>query len=212
LRRDRCSETRGVKTVMLIRHAEKPRPEAGVQGVDELGRVGPQNLSVKGWQRAGALVCMFRDADADADADAGAGPAGIVRPRHLFAPRVTALSPSARGAQTLAPLAQALGVAVNTDHEKDDIAGLMAAIGRCPQPVLVAWQHKAIVRLANALLGSSSRSPQRWPDDCFDMVWSFAVEPAEVRFQEIPQSLLGGDRRAALQPAPPKPEFSKEPT
>jgi hypothetical protein len=177
LRRDRCSETRGVKTVMLIRHAEKPRPEAGVQGVDELGRVGPQNLSVKGWQRAGALVCM--SAIRDADAGAGAGPAGIVRPRHLFAPRVTALSPSARGAQTLAPLAQALGVAVNTDHEKDDIAGL---------------------------------SPQRWPDDCFDMVWSFAVEPAEVRFQEIPQSLLGGDRRAAFQPAPPKPEFSKEPT
>jgi broad specificity phosphatase PhoE len=173
-----------MNTVMLIRHAEKPRPDIGTGGVDIFGRSGAENLSVRGWQRAGALVHMFCRPPV----------AGIERPRHLFAPRITAMSPSARGPQTLAPLSEVLGIPVNTDCEKDDVEGLVCIVRRCSEPVLVAWQHKAIVPLANALLDSTTRSPQRWPDDCFDVVWSFEIAETEVRFHEIPQMLLSGDR------------------
>ena len=43
--------------VMLIRHAEKPNET--VQGVNEAGRADPDQLSVRGWQRAGALIRFF---------------------------------------------------------------------------------------------------------------------------------------------------------
>lgn len=178
-----------MKIVMLIRHAEKPRPSLSIQGVDPLGRTDPQSLSVRGWQRAGALTRLF--------VDSGPNIPHLAQPRHLFAPSTTAASPSRRGAQTLAPLSELLGITTDTAFDKNDIAGLTRAVRRCPGPVLIAWQHKAIIQLANALLGSDARSPQKWPDDCFDMIWSFGLEQPEqpaTHFDQIPQALLGGDR------------------
>ena len=103
---------------------------------------------------------------------------------------------------------------MNADFEKDDIAGLVRAIARCPGPVLIAWQHKAIVRLANALLGSAERSPQRRSDECFDVLWTFEIDKAQVIFQAMPQLLLG-DRTALKATARDNREniqLSKEPT
>lgn len=41
--------------VRAIRHAEKPTPDGAVQGVSASGLPNPDELSVRGWQRAGAL-------------------------------------------------------------------------------------------------------------------------------------------------------------
>jgi len=45
--------------LMVIRHAEKPDKQAGISGVTEAGMADKDELTVKGWQRAGALVRFF---------------------------------------------------------------------------------------------------------------------------------------------------------
>ena len=72
-------------TVMLLRHAEKPDPALGERPVDTLG-VGDENsLSVRAWQRAGALVRGRRYGDAVVVARAPVRPGGssIVAARHV---------------------------------------------------------------------------------------------------------------------------------
>lgn len=43
--------------IMLIRHAEKPN--GGTHGVDPSGERDDEDLTVRGWQRAGALARLF---------------------------------------------------------------------------------------------------------------------------------------------------------
>jgi hypothetical protein len=47
------------RKIMIIRHAEKPDPSANIVGVTEGGDVDKDDLTVRGWQRAGALVRFF---------------------------------------------------------------------------------------------------------------------------------------------------------
>ena len=36
--------------------------------------------------------------------------------------------------------------------------------------------------------------PQEWPDDRFDVVWTFTRDGTGWRFAQVPQLLLAGDR------------------
>ena len=45
--------------LMVIRHAEKPDRQAGILGVTEAGVADTNELTTKGWQRAGAFVRFF---------------------------------------------------------------------------------------------------------------------------------------------------------
>jgi broad specificity phosphatase PhoE len=45
--------------IMFIRHGEKPDDNGSVRAVDENGAHDPNELTVRGWQRAGALVRFF---------------------------------------------------------------------------------------------------------------------------------------------------------
>jgi len=68
--------------------------------------------------------------------------------------------------------------------------------------VLIAWEHKRIAHLANALLGDERAAPQSWPDDRFDVVWAFDLDAAsgKYRFAQCPQLLLAGDRADPIAP------------
>ena len=44
---------------MVIRHAEKPDDAGNVLGITIEGHRDPQELTVRGWQRAGALATFF---------------------------------------------------------------------------------------------------------------------------------------------------------
>lgn len=58
----------------------------------------------------------------------------------------------------------------------------MCAAAALAGTVIVAWKHKAIVDIANALMGRNDRTPRGWPDGRFDLVWVFERDDSNWRF------------------------------
>ena len=178
--------------IMLIRHAEKPSLDGVVLGVDINGQQSTDELSVRGWQRAGALVRFFFPLDA------ASARKGIGVPQHLFAPMPTAHVRSVRALHTLTPLGEGLGIEVSTSFRKGDESGLAASIVERSGVVLVAWEHHAIIAIADALMGGRVATPQEWPDDRFDLVWVFDRSVDGWSFSRVPQLLLPGDSQVIV--------------
>jgi hypothetical protein len=173
------------RKIFLIRHAEKPTG-TGI-GVLESGEQDDKSLSVRGWQRAGALAVYFGDAKRD----------GVIEaPRFLFASH----SSSARPEKTLVPLAEKLGVNINLTFGKGDEDQLVKAAIECEGPVLICWQHDYMVAVADRILGDNQTAPREWPTNRFDMTWVFDWDAAALRygFTQAPQRLLGGDSEAFI--------------
>jgi hypothetical protein len=181
------------RRIMVIRHAEKPSLDETVHGVTVDGVPNPDELSVRGWQRAGALVRLFAPLD-------GVTGAGICTPDFLFAQGLTQHARSVRAPHTLGPLAALLGKAISTEFSKGQEEQLAGALRALTGPVLVAWEHRAICVLANFLMGDDQHTPQTWPDDCFDVVWVFeSGDGCSWSFSQVPQLLLAGDRTEPIQ-------------
>ncbi|MFC5608352.1 hypothetical protein [Variovorax soli] len=178
-------------SIIVIRHAEKPTPDDAVQGVDEAGCPDRHELSVLGWQRAGALAALLGDRTALRQH-------GLEPPRHLFAPRPTSDKPSERSLHTLQPLADTLGLPIRLDFAVGDERALARAAAQLDDWVLIAWQHEGIVKIARELAAKSQPVPDSWPTDRFDLIWLFSGDPARgMRFRQLPQRLLAGDRADA---------------
>jgi phosphohistidine phosphatase SixA len=174
--------------IMIIRHAEKHEP--GIHGVTEEGRPAPHELTVRGWERAAALVSFF--------APHGALPRDpqIQTPRSIFASNATKQSPSLRAMHTAGPLAAALGIRINHDYAENEELGLAAAISDAPSPVLIVWHHGHIARLVKQIAGAQIVCPSHWPEDRFDVVWILARTGADGgswSFSQVAQCLLPGD-------------------
>jgi hypothetical protein len=175
---------------MIIRHGEKHNGTRE-RGVNIEGFHTKHELTVRGWQRAGALVPFF--------SPAGGMPEGspISTPKSILASAATPKSPSLRAQHTVLPLAQALGVQINKSHaEGEEEAAAMAALA-APGPVLISWHHSHIPILARAIAGPELGFPQSWPDDRFDVVWILdRLEDADVRwrFTQVAQCLFAHDR------------------
>ncbi len=178
--------------IMLIRHGEKqevPPPAA----IDENGTPDKHSLIPRGWERAGALVPLFRCQIPN--------PA-IARPTAIFAAAASSdvslafaegedLAKSLRPQETVAPLARALSITVNTDFAVGDESDAAQVIAALDGVVLVSWEHKHLPAIARAF---SSAAPQRWPaDDVFDLVWILDRSGQTYTFRSIQQSLLDGD-------------------
>jgi hypothetical protein len=177
--------------IMIIRHAEKPAGK--VAGVDEMGASSGHHLSVRGWQRAGALACLFAPAQ---------GPlqnALLGKPAFIFA-SAAATDPepgdtrSRRSEDTVAPLAHLIGVDINLNFSKGQETALAHAALGCNGPVLIAWRHEGIPLVANAILGMAA-APQSWPKERFDVVFVFTLNPSTgtYSFAQVAQRLLAGD-------------------
>jgi len=180
------------RRIMVIRHGEKPSLDGTVLGVTVDGAPSPDELSVRGWQRAGALVRLFAPVN-------GVTRVGICTPEFLFAPGRTQHATSVRAPHTLGPLAALLGRAIATEFSKGQEEQLASALRTLTGPVLVAWEHRAIAVLANSLMGDDQHTPQNWPDDCFDVVWVFeSGDGSSWNFSQVPQLLLPGDRTELL--------------
>jgi hypothetical protein len=113
---------------MAMRHAEKPSGDGTFEGVGVSGRADPRELSVRGWQRAGALVAFFANID---------GKDLIRRPACLYAPKPSDEAPSCRGRSTLLPLSEAIGLPIALHYAKGQEAQLARAVMSAPGPALV---------------------------------------------------------------------------
>ena len=177
------------KKIMVIRHAEKHDDAGLIAGVTIEGRPDPEDLTVRGWQRAGALIGLFLPPDG-VFIDRS-----LATPDAIFASGIGPHSKSQRPQNTVAPLAAKLGLQLNTNHLKGDEAALAADVIACNGVVLIAWEHQAIPVIGNAITSNESSCPQSWPDTRFDVVWIFDQDAAAGgwSFHQVPQRLLAGD-------------------
>jgi broad specificity phosphatase PhoE len=146
--------------IMIIRHAEKHQHGIHDRGVTADGRPAHHELTVRGWQRAGALVSFF------APHNALPKDSPIQTPRSIFASNATKQSPSLRAMHTAGPLAAALGIAVNHDYAEDQEPALAAVVTSAPSPVLIVWHHgksnvPAIGRMSDSTLSGSWKASRR---------------------------------------------------
>jgi len=174
--------------IMVIRHAEKPT--ATDQGVSPAGDDDKHELIVQGWQRAGALVCLF---------DPARGPlqsTELATPQFLFASDDSSLRPK----ETITPLAKRLKLKIDLSFSKGQESALVAAAKAANGVVLIAWQHEDIPAIGNAIVGNKTTVPQKWPGDRFDIVWVFDLDSASghYKFTQVPQCLLAGDENSVI--------------
>jgi broad specificity phosphatase PhoE len=102
------------------------------------------------------------------------------------------VSKSLRPQQTATPTAEKLGLQLITQFFVGQEAALATDIRTLQGIVLVAWEHKHIPIIANAL---KSNAPTSWPNGRFDVVWILDYQQAadSYTFTQIDQSLLSGD-------------------
>jgi hypothetical protein len=183
--------------IMIIRHAEKHNG-GRERGVNIEGFHTKHELTVRGWQRAGALVRFF--------APPGGMPPGspLSTPRSIFASAATPGSPSLRAQHTVKPLAETLGIQIDNRHadgEEPAVAAAVLAAAETVGPVLVSWHHSHIPTLARIIGGEQLRSPGFWPDERFDIVWILdrsdeapGAAATPWRFSQVAQCLFAYDR------------------
>jgi len=180
---------------MVIRHAEKPA--SGNYGVTLEGKRNKECLTIRGWQRAGALATFFAPTN-NSFSDPVLG-----RPQFLFASKPTWRDGSRRPVETITPLAERLALRINSQFPKFDTKTMLEEAFLFVGVVLISWQREYIPNIANYILGTKKVAPQEWPDDRFDMVWVFERDARSDHygFQQVPQGLLVGDSTTPIQGA-----------
>lgn len=174
--------------IMLIRHAEKP--DGTTQGIDPNGTANAEALIVQGWQRAGALIGLFSPVAGQVCRP------GLATPHRLFASG----SSSERPVQTIQPLANKLGLNIDSTIKKEKVSDLVTRITTAGGIVLVAWQHELIPTITAQILGTDGECPSLWPGDRFDVVWVLdrSTGAGPWSFSQVPQLLLAGDQAGGI--------------
>ncbi len=174
---------------MIIRHAEKPPDSGKPHGVVFDGDTDMESLTVRGWQRAGALVQLF------APANGVFVDKRLALPAYLYAMDAERHGHSRRPQQTITALSDALGVAIDVRFEKGQERELANDAMARPGVVLICWEHKHISDIVHHIMADVSTAPPEWPDDRYDLVWVFDLDPVagQYVFVETRQQLLAGD-------------------
>ena len=146
-------------TVLIIRHAEEPENDS-------------PGLSPAGQARAQAYRAYFQNYVLDSQ------PLTL---DYLFA--AADKDKSHRPRLTLEPLAQALGLTINSDYRDDDAERLADIILRRPEyddsRILICWRYEEIPNLTKALgvdpsgLPPQSSWPACWPESIFG--WTLRI-------------------------------------
>ena len=183
------ADQRHATKVMLIRHAEKPLGSSPACGITPEGERDKESLTVRGWQRAGALAHLFAPAAGRPQEPL------LARPQFLFASKPKRQNGSRRSTQTISPLAEKLAMRINSNYTREQTAEMLREALACEGVVLVCWQQEYLPQIANQILGDETSSPQDWPDDRYDMVWVLDrdAETGRYDFKQVPQLLLMGD-------------------
>jgi hypothetical protein len=174
---------------MIIRHGEKPSPEQPDAGVDPAGNPDPHSLTPKGWDRARALATLFTSAQRP----------GLSRPDHIYASGGSG-GEGTRPRETVQPLTTELGVPADTSFAKGDEEQLAEQVLSEGGTTLISWQHEEIPAIVAALGPVTPTPPTAWPDDRYDVVWTFTATDHGWKFAQVPELLLPGDSRAPIAP------------
>ena len=176
--------------VMIVRHGEKP--DGNAPGVDADGLRDSGSLTATGWERAHRLVDLF---------DPAQGPTrpGLARPVAIYAAGATDDGEGTRTRETVAPLADHLGVAVDTDFGSGEEKTLVRHVLAGPGPALISWQHEEIPAIAAAFPNVSPPPPSEWPDDRFDVVWTLTRTADGWHFAQVPELALPGDGAGVIE-------------
>lgn len=159
--------------IIIIRHAEKP--DTG------------NELNERGFARARALANFF----VSDPAVIAYGP-----PAALYAMKPKGPDGSVRAIQTVTPLAEKLGLPINSDYLRDSLPELVKAVlseraydGRT---VLICWEHKVIPQLV--LNFGWTTAPEHWGGSVFDRAWILTLRDGRViSFTDAPEHVLPGD-------------------
>jgi hypothetical protein len=162
--------------VLIIRHAEKPNDVLSV------------HLSEDGKKRAEALSKLFETSDDR--------PEPFPKPDIILAASDT--KNSHRPSETVAPLAKALGLTVDTVLASDDPDGAAKHLFFTPKysgkVILVSWRHTRLPDLARRL--GAADTPKEWKDGVFDRVWDLTFdEQGKVTFRNRSMQLMPGDAK-----------------
>jgi len=173
---------------MVVRHAEKPDRDSVPYGVTRKGERNKESLQVRGWQRAGALIGLFAP-------PSGQLSASLAKPQFLYASKPLRRRGSKRPIQTIIPLGEKLGIAINIEFPRFDFVPMLEQVYLCKGVVLICWQREYIPEIAYSILGTKKNVPALWPEDRYDMVWVFDLDPSSgvYHFKQVPQKLLAGD-------------------
>ncbi len=154
------------RNIVLIRHGEKGDHQV--------------RLSRKGQIRAQYLTTYFHD-----------HPAGVGYPDVIFAQRQQHRHSSDRCRETVQPLADHLGLAIDTSfsrHDVEAIGALLRSHYHRDKTVLVCLEHLALVSLAKLLgydVESWSTNPMKHHADEYDVTW--VISPADKSLQSFRQ-------------------------
>ena len=176
--------------VMIIRHGEKP--DGSHPGVDAGGNRDDSSLSAIGWNRAYTLVNLFAPAQ-------GPPRVGFARPTAIYAASANANGEGRRTRETVQPLADALGIPVNTAFGKGEESALVQDVIDRPGVTLICWQHGEIPAIAEAFPAVSPPPPSTWPDDRFDVVWTLTSTDNGWQFAQLPEHALPQDQAGIIQ-------------
>ena len=164
------STTTGPRTVLIIRHAEKPDATDGEKSPD---------LSKRGFERADALAKAIPD--------------------HFFKPDFLIATKASKGSdrpiETITPLSHALHKQIESTFKDEQIADVAHAVLTDPKydgkTILIAWHHGKIPELAKDL--GVKNAPDKWDSSVFDRVWEITYENGVASWKDLPERALPGD-------------------
>ena len=158
--------------VLIIRHAEKPADGPG--------------LSPEGKERAAALPKLFMKSEARSDL--------FPTPDFIFATKNS--DESHRPVDTVTPLADKLGLTVNSDIKNEHFEKLVQELFQMPKyagkTVLICWHHRTMPDLAKALKGIDI--PERIDKGAFNLIWQIDYnKDGKAKTSTGSQKLMPGD-------------------
>ena len=175
---------------MVIRHCEKP--DRSHPGVDAQGKEDDSSLTETGWERANRLADLF-------DPVSGPPRPGLATPKAIYAAGANDDGEGLRPRETVMPLVSRLGLTMNTSYGAGDEKKLVEQVITQPGPTLISWQHGEIPDIAKAFPSGTPKPPSDWPDDRFDIVWTFTKTADGWQFAQVPELVLPGDQDTVIE-------------
>jgi phosphohistidine phosphatase SixA len=164
------------KTILIIRHAEKPMSDTNI------------DLSPEGKKRAELLPALFTKS--------ASRPDPFPKPDFIFATKAS--KHSNRPVETVTPLAHALKMNIDSAYKDDEFPILVEEIYSKSKyngkTVLICWHHGMIPELTTKL--GAADVPEKFKSTVFDQVWVVTFdETGKAKLTIKPQSLLPDDSK-----------------